>query len=253
MKKCLLRLLSIACLIPAPLWAASLPDSLPPLERLEQSALARAGLDPAKIGRWERNARRAVALPRLQVGYEQQSQNNNTAVIQDSISVTAAGITIGPESNRVDQDFGNDRGFEVKAVWALDELLFNRDELEISRESRDLYLLRGRLQEDLHHAYFELKSQLLRFELEPETAQDPFERLKAQQWMERLNSLSGGEFFRLAKISLPPPRFAESQPESLPEESHGRRKKFHAPQNPPPLPSSSSPAPGDGMRGAVAP
>ncbi|MCC7345306.1 MAG: hypothetical protein IT573_10230 [Deltaproteobacteria bacterium] len=238
---------------PASTLAASLPDSLPPLERLEQAALARAGLDPAKIGRWERNARRAVALPRLQVGYEQKAQNNNTAVIQDSISVTASGITIGPESNRVDQDFGNDRGFEVKAVWALDELLFNRDELEISRESRDLYLLRGRLQEDLHQAYFELKSQLLRFELEPETAQDPFERLKAHQWMERLNSLSGGEFFRLAKISLPSPRFAESQPESLPEENHGRRKKFHAPKNSAPLPASNGPAPGDGMRGAVAP
>lgn len=238
----LLPILMALLLLPASALAASLPDSLPPLERLEQAALARAGLDPTKIGRWERNARRAVALPRLQVGYEQQSQNNNTAVIQDSISVTASGITIGPESNRVDQDFGNDRGFEVKAVWALDELLFNRDELEISRESRDLYLLRGRLQEDLHQAYFELKSQLLRFELEPETAQDPFERLKAQQWMERLNSLSGGEFFRLAKISLPPPRNPESQPESLPEENHDRRP-HHAPKNRAPRPADSGPAP----------
>lgn len=237
---------------PALTLAASLPDSLPPLERLEQAALARAGLDPAKIGRWERNARRAVALPRLQVGYEQQSQNNNTAVIQDSISVTASGITIGPESNRVDQDFGNDRGFEVKAVWALDELLFNRDELEISRESRDLYLLRGRLQEDLHQAYFELKSQLLRFELEPEAAQDPFERLKAQQWMERLNSLSGGEFFRLAKISLPPPRLSESQPQSLPEESHDR-PNIRAPKNRAALPAHRGSALEDGLRGAVAP
>ncbi|MCC6272889.1 MAG: hypothetical protein IT572_05440 [Deltaproteobacteria bacterium] len=206
--------------LPASILAASLPDSLPPLAALEAAALQSSGLAPAKIGRWERNARRAVALPRLQVGYEQKAQNNNTAVIQDSISVTSSGITIGPESNRVDQDFGNDRGFEVKAVWALDELLFNRDELEISRESRDLYLVRGRLKEELHQAYFELKTQLLRLELEPETAQDPFELLRARQLMERLNSLSAGEFYRLAKLAPRPENFAESQPESRPEDSH---------------------------------
>lgn len=207
-------------LIPTFLSAATLPESLPPLEKLEQATLSRSGLDPAKIGRWERNVRRAVALPRLQVGYEQKAQNNNTAVIQDSISVTSAGITIGPESNRIDQDFGNDRGFEVKAVWALDELLFNRGELDISRESRDLYLLRGRLLEELHQAYFELKSQLLRFDLEPESAEDPFEILKAQQLMAKINSLSGGEFYRLAKMSPRKHSTAESQPQSLPEEKH---------------------------------
>ncbi|MCE9625814.1 MAG: hypothetical protein K8R69_10260, partial [Deltaproteobacteria bacterium] len=121
----------------------------------------------------------------------------------------------GPEANRVDQDFGNNRGFDVKAVWALDELIFNRDELDISRESRDLLLVRSRLEEDLHQAYYELKTQLLRFEMEPESARDPFEVLKAQQQMDKLNTLSGGEFYRLSKISLPPTQ--ESQTESRPE------------------------------------
>lgn len=240
MKKYLFFFLTLSTLIPNILSATALPESLPPLEKLEAAALQGSGLDPSKVSRWERNARRAVALPRLQVGYEQKAQNNNTAVIQDSISVTSSGITIGPESNRIDQDFGNDRGFEVKAVWALDELLFNRDELEISRESRDLYLIRGRLQEDLHQAYFELKTQLLRFDLEPETAQDPFEILRAQQLMERLNSLSHGEFYRLAKLSPRPTAFPESQPESRPEENHDSRPK--SPAKPRPLRPADRPA-----------
>ena len=199
MKNLSLLLSLLVLSVPAFVSARSLPDSLPPLEQLEKAALSHSGMNPEKITRWERNARRAVALPRLQIGYEQQAQNTNTAVIQDSISVTSSGITVGPESNRVDQDFGNDRGFEVKAVWALDELLFNRDELEISRESRDLLLVRSRLQDDLHQSYFELKAQLLRFSLDPETREDPFEVLKAQQLMERLNSLTGGEFYRISK------------------------------------------------------
>lgn len=176
----------------------SLAAHLPPLSVLEKSAIQYSGLDPRKIQRWDRNARRAVALPRLQVGFDQDSKIQNTAVIQDSISVTSAGITIGPEANRIDQDFGNNRGFEVKAVWALDELLFNRDELEISQEARDLLVLRGRLIEELSQVYYGLKSQLLRLELEPCSAQDPSEVLRARQLADKLNSLSSGELFRSA-------------------------------------------------------
>lgn len=217
MKRLIRIILALSCWFPSPIAAASLPDSLPPLDKLEAAALQRSGLDPAKVGRWQRNARRAVALPRLQVGYDEKSKIKNTAIIQDSISVTSSGITIGPESNRVDQDLGNDRGFEVKAIWSLDELLFNRDELDISREARDLYVVRGRLQQELHEAYFELKSYLLRLELEPESADDPFKILKAQQLMERLNTLSGGEFYRLVKLTPGPKTYAESRPAFHPE------------------------------------
>ncbi|MFO1464449.1 MAG: hypothetical protein U1F66_11810 [bacterium] len=220
MKSSLFLLVTLFALTSAQAAEPPLLYQIPPLEKLEQAALGQSGLDPGKISRWDRNARRAVALPRLQVGYEQKAQNNNTAVIQDSISVTSSGVTIGPEANRVDQDFGNNRGFEVKAVWALDELLFNRDELEISREARDLLLVRYRLQEDLQQAYYELKTQLLRFELEPESAKDPFEILKAQQLMDRLNSLSHGEFYKLLPKTARLAETATRQPESLPEESH---------------------------------
>lgn len=211
------------------------PDRLPPLELLEQSALSRAGLQPDKIQRWQRNARRAVALPRLQIGFEQSDQQNNTAVIQDSISVTSSGITIGPESNRIDQDFGNDRGFEVKAVWALDELLFNRDEIEISREARDLTLIRGRLQEELRDTYFLLKAQLWRFQAEPSLRLDPTEVLQAQQRAARLDSLSGGAFSRLASdfvLPLPPPESANLDPEKFHELPATSENKMAPPVNP---------------------
>ncbi len=210
------------------------PDKLPSLELLEQSALSRAGLQPDKIQRWQRNARRAVALPRLQIGFEQSDQQNNTAVIQDSISVTSSGITIGPESNRVDQDFGNDRGFEVKAVWALDELLFNRDEIEISREARDLTLIRGRLQEELRDTYFLLKAQLWRFQAVPALRLDPAEVIQAQQRVARLDSLSGGAFSRLASdfvLPLPPPETANLDPEKFHETPASLPAKKNWPPN----------------------
>lgn len=219
------------------------PDQLPALELLEQATLSRAGLQPDKIQRWQRNARRAVALPRLQVGFEQADQQNNTAVIQDSISVTSSGITVGPESNRVDQDFGNDRGFEVKAVWALDELLFNRDEIEISREARDLTMIRGRIQEELRDTYFLLKAQLWRFQADPNSRLDLAEVLQAQQRVARLDSLSGGAFSRLASnFQLPLPAPETFDPEKSYEMPSSNPKKPATPNSP------RHPAPNDGLR-----
>lgn len=178
------------------------PPKLPPLPILEEAALNRAGLHPQLVRRWQKHARLSAALPQLQVGFEQKALQQNTAVIQDSISVTSSGITVGPESNRIDQDLGRNRGLEVKAVWSLDALLFNRDELDISREARDLWLVRQRLLEDLHQHYYELQTLLLRMHADPALAQDPFERLKIAQAISHLESLTGERLFGFKSFNV---------------------------------------------------
>ncbi len=177
-------------------------SDLPDLGILEAATLRRAGLDPRVIQRWQKKSRLAAALPQLQVGFEQKAVQQNTSVIQDSISVTSSGVAIGPESNRVDQDIGGNQGFEFKAVWSLNEILFNHDELDVSREARDLLIFRSQLVEDLHHSYFELKNHLLSLESGGEHSRDPLARTRTEQLVARLNSLSGGEFKRL--LESPP-------------------------------------------------
>lgn len=172
-------------------------EQLPPLEILEESALRWAGLNPAQIADWEKGVRWAAALPSIQVGWESSFLNQNTSVIQDNISVTSAGVTIGPESNRLDLDLKDDRNFEIKAVWALDELLFNRDALLVSREARDLYLVRSRILQELQTSYYELKSLLLAAQTQPQEPADPWKSLKVEQSFEKLNSLTGGELKKL--------------------------------------------------------
>ncbi len=170
---------------------------LPPVEKLESAALERAGLDPQDVDNWQRGIKWAAALPQVQVGWESSFVNQNTTIIQDSLSVTSSGITVGPESNRIDADLGNNRDFEVKAVWALNELLFNRDQLYISREARDLYIIRSKLISELHDHYYELKSLWLAGRMDPSQSKTPLWVLQVERKITQLNSMSGGEFKNL--------------------------------------------------------
>lgn len=172
-------------------------EQLPPLEELEASVLERAGMDPRQIRNWEKKARWSAALPRVQLGWESSFLNQNTNVVQDSVSVTSSGVTVGPESNRLDLDIQNNRDLEFTAVWALDELVFNREQLNISREARDLFFVRTRLLEELHQAYFDLKSMLLQPGASSSRSSDLPWALQVERKMEKLNSLTGGEFHRL--------------------------------------------------------
>ncbi len=177
--------------------------TLPPLDELEKFAVVHAGLDPKLIQQWQRGARWSAALPRIQLGWESQFINQNTSVIQDSISVTSSGVTVGPEANRLDLDLENNRGLEVKAIWALDELLFNRDQLAVSQEARDLWLVRSRFLQELHRAYYEIKSQLLQMQQSPSLTVDPLQQIRLEQLADQLNSMTGGEFKRRLSSNAP--------------------------------------------------
>lgn len=172
---------------------------LPPLEDLEPYALKAAGLDPSRIQKWHRGVRWSAALPRIQVGWENKFINQNTNIIQDTISVTSSGVTVGPESSRLDADIENNRDFEIRAIWAFDELLFNRDQIAVSREARDLFFVRSKLLEELRETYYELKALLLEAQLSPDS-KGPYQRLKIENLSDKLNSLCGGQFKKLLQL-----------------------------------------------------
>ncbi len=168
---------------------------LPPLEYLEEAALNYAGIHPHQYAELNKRARWSAALPRLQVGFDRDNQDNSTSIIEDNVSVTSGGVTIGPESNRIDNYFNNKSAFEVKAVWYLNELIFNQDALLISREARDSYLVRQKIVMELHQAYYELKQLLLELNLNPQSL-NKISQLQIEQLVAKLNSLSGNALTR---------------------------------------------------------
>ncbi len=137
-------------------WAVSLgaAENIPSVEQVSQKALAYAHLDTATIGKWKKNIRKAPLLPRLQFGYERRIRDFVNLDVQDSVAVNSSGITVGPTQQKQVQNNNSDNNFEVKAIWFLDELLFSKEDLDISNEARELARERERILSQVRQAYF---------------------------------------------------------------------------------------------------
>jgi hypothetical protein len=81
------------------LFPVSLASSCGPAYGSWKAALLYSGTDPEELQRWKSRSRWAPALPHLLVGYDQKAANQVNNNIQDSISVSSAGVTLGPPQN----------------------------------------------------------------------------------------------------------------------------------------------------------
>lgn len=191
MKRKLLWIIAVKLLLsflPSPVLGAE-----PTLFQLEQATLRYAGMETQEVSKWKSRARWAAALPKVMVGFEQRNaiQVNNT--IQDSISVSSAGVTLGPPDSSFKEDNNFNRGFEVKATWELDQIIFNRDALNISSENRYRVVVRAQILDELHQVYFERKRILLRGGEE----KSPTTQLRLEELEAKLDSLTGGYFSKM--------------------------------------------------------
>lgn len=169
----------------------------PTLRQLESAALKYSSLDPQEVGRWKSKAKWAKALPQLMVGYQQRIVNQINNTIQDSISVTGSNVTVGPPESQSDQNDNFNQGFEIRATWALDEVVFNKDTLSISSEARYRNLMRSQVLDELHQTYFERKKILLREEGKERKEFSPMIQLRLEELEARLDSLTGGYFSKI--------------------------------------------------------
>ena len=130
---------------------------VPAVEEVQEEALRTGGYDRDEIRDWKKKARWAAALPRLQVGFDRQLKDVVQLSTRDNVSVSGGEVLVGPNENNFDQDFQQGTGFEVKAIWSLDELIFSKDRLEASRETRNWLEDKGRLLERVTELYFSWK------------------------------------------------------------------------------------------------
>ena len=111
-------------------------DSIPPVNEVHRAAIQYADLDSNKARSWDKKSKLQALLPRLQVEYERHMRDNINIDINDTIYVGSSGVTVGPGESSYARDTFGDQNVSVKAVWMLNELVFSRDQLDISSENR---------------------------------------------------------------------------------------------------------------------
>ncbi len=142
----------------------------------------------------EKRIRRAPLLPQLYVGIDQQLKEDQSLGIGDNISISGGEVTIGPDESSYDYAENSNTTFRVRAVWKLDELVFNRNELLLSKERQDLAKLRTDLTQEIHKIYDQRYLSLLGYFQNKGSAKGAQYYVKYLSLTEQLNTLTGREF-----------------------------------------------------------
>lgn len=167
------------------------------MQEVQQAAVRYLGFDQGLVDGWEKRARWAAALPRLQAGFQRDLKDAVSLNTKDNVSISDGNVFVGPNESTFDQDFNKGTSFEVKAVWFLDELVFTRDSLAASAEKRDWVRERARILQGVTEAYFTRKRLLS--ELAKKTDPLPIrerKKLLLDQADGTLDALTGGWFSR---------------------------------------------------------
>lgn len=132
----------------------------PPITEVHRVALAYADLGVEEAAKWKKRAKIQAALPRLQFDFGHRLKNNINIDINDNVYVGSSGVVVGPEEGSYKESIDAYRSFGVRAVWSLNELLFNRDSLNVSRQRVALVRERNILFDMVNKHYFERKKLL---------------------------------------------------------------------------------------------
>ncbi len=129
----------------------------PDVRDVQQVAIDYARIDMNEAAKWKKRAKVSAALPRLQFDYISRLRNYVNVDVNDNVYVGSDNVVVGPEEGSYKESADAQQSFGVKAVWALNELIFSRDSLNVSREALNIVRERNVLLDAVNKHYFERK------------------------------------------------------------------------------------------------
>lgn len=149
----------LAILATVALLTAKAPDITPgpPVGDVHRVALDNARIEMGDVTKWKKRAKISAVLPRLQLDYANRLRYNVNVDVSDNVYVGSENVVIGPEEGSYKQTEDNSHYIGVKAVWALNELIFSRDSLAVSHEALTVMRERNALLDSVNKHYFERK------------------------------------------------------------------------------------------------
>jgi len=194
-----------ACRTSAVVTAEQNPPADPSVVEVQKAALAYHHVDQGEVPRWKKRARLSALLPHFEVGYDRRVKNDVNVDISENVYVGSSGVTVGPSEGGYKHNANSDQNVHVKAVWYLGELLFNPEQIDISRESRSLMRERQMLMAEVNKHYYERSrmrgviDMLERGKMPPDKKKTPEQeiflaRVKYAEETAALDALTGGWF-----------------------------------------------------------
>jgi len=186
--------------------ASQLPDfsDEPPVEAVHRVALRYLDLGAGRFASLQERVRRRRLLPELEIGGE---YGGFRARDRDQDDVV---FSSGDRHLLVDRLAERGRDFEVGASlrWDLSGPVYDPEEIDVSKEVRELIELRDEVLDEINQLYFERRRVLLeRARLaEPDGAEGDRLRLRAAELAAGLDAWTGGWWSRQHRADPNPPR-----------------------------------------------
>ena len=167
----------------------------PPLEEVVAAALSYADYRRHETEKWKANVRRRHLIPQLEIGLRSREgtvDRNERVVHVDRFGVAKL------DDLREDDDIESLDDFRVELRWNLTNLLFDRDQVSISRESRGRADQRNDLISKISKLYYDRLDMLIEEKLEGDHL-ELRERIKLElrirETTDLLNQLCGQNLF----------------------------------------------------------
>jgi outer membrane protein TolC len=176
---------------------AELPAD-PPIERIHRAALDYLGLGPARIEAMRRGVRRRGWLPQVDLAGGLSRDRDRGSDVDES-------IVSGALRQLVDRDEGSsrDRDVSLRFTWDLGDLAYHPEQIDISREAREVIELRDDVLDEITQLYFERRRVLVELAAAETPAEALRLRLRAAELAAGIDAWTGGWFSRVLHGSAP--------------------------------------------------
>jgi hypothetical protein len=178
----------------------------PSIKDVQRAVVKFYRMEPDRINRMARNSRVKALIPEFEFGLDnsvgKMYSNTKDALYQPS-SLAASGaatnnpIDANPNGFREQQTQSSDNLlWRVRAVWSLDRLVFNSEELDV----KSLTSIEENLVREVTTLYFSRRRQIAQMLISPpeDEEEQVYERLKLDELSATLDALTGGYFAQRA-------------------------------------------------------
>ena len=163
----------------------------PSIERVHERALAYLALRPSRFSELRRGLSRRGWLPRVALGGDYERDRNSGWDYDEA-------FLSGDLRRLVDRDRARSRDWEVTLTlsWDLGDLAFNAEEIDVSREAREVIELRDDVLDEITQLYFERRRVLAELAAsdEPGSPRAASLRLRAAELAAGIDAWTGGWF-----------------------------------------------------------